>query len=125
MIYYEKHIKLNKSHQNESFDKFKHKNEGNPYRDHCDGSSPEGEWKGCLAFSLKLSWKREKKLIEFTTTMESTCNAGDEGDTGSAPGLGRSPGGGNGNPLQYSCLKNPKDRGPWRATVQRVTKSWT
>ena len=42
---------------------------------------------------------------------ESACNAGDTGDAGSLPGLGRSPGGGNGNPLQYSCLKNPKDRG--------------
>ena len=40
--------------------------------------------------------------------MESTCSAGDAGGTGSVPGLGRSPGGGNGNPLQYSCLKNPK-----------------
>ena len=38
------------------------------------------------------------------------------------PGLGRSPGGGHGNPLQYSCLENPMDRGAWRATVHRVTK---
>ena len=125
VIHYDKHIELNKSYQNESFDKFKlDKNEGNPYRDHCDGSSPEGAWKRCLAFSLKLSWKREKKL-RFTTTMESTCNVGDTGDTGSVAGLGISPGGGNGNPLQYSCLKNPMDRGSWQATVQRVTKSWT
>ena len=43
-------------------------------------------------------------------------------DTGSVPGLGRSPGGGNGNPLQYSCLGNPMDTGAWRATVHRVTK---
>ena len=42
---------------------------------------------------------------------ESTCNAGDAGDTSSIPGSGRSPGGGHGNPLQYSCLKNPMDRG--------------
>ena len=41
------------------------------------------------------------------------------------PGLGRSPGGGHGNPLQYSCLENLMDRGAWRATVQRVTKSQT
>ena len=40
-------------------------------------------------------------------------------------GSGRSPGGGPGNPLQYSCLENPKDRGAWRATVHRVAKSWT
>ena len=41
------------------------------------------------------------------------------------PGLGRSPGGGNGNPLQYSCLENPMDRGAWWATVHEVTRSWT
>ena len=41
------------------------------------------------------------------------------------PGLGRAPGGGHGNPLQYSCLENPMDRGAWRATVHGVTKSWT
>ena len=47
------------------------------------------------------------------------------GDVGLIPGLGRSPGGGNGNPLQYSCLKNAMDRGAWRATVYGVAKSWT
>ena len=47
------------------------------------------------------------------------------GDTGSSPGLGRSPGGGNGNPLQYSCLENPMDRGAWWATVHEVTMSQT
>ena len=53
---------------------------------------------------------------------ESTCNAG---DLGSIPGLGRSPGGGHGNPLQYSCLENPMDRGDWQATVHGVAKSRT
>jgi len=43
---------------------------------------------------------------------------------GSIPGLGRSPGKGNGNPLQYSCLENPMDREAWRATVHRVTKEF-
>ena len=47
------------------------------------------------------------------------------GDLGSIPGSGRRPGEGNGNPLQYSCLKNPRDRGAWRAPVQRVAKSQT
>ena len=46
-------------------------------------------------------------------------NAGDLRDTGSIPGLGRSPGGGHGNPLESSCLENPMDRGAWRAIVHR------
>ena len=53
------------------------------------------------------------------------ANAGDIRDPGSVPGLGRSPGGGHGNPLQYSCLENPMDRGAWWASVPRVAKSWT
>ena len=56
---------------------------------------------------------------------ESACNAGDAGDVGSIPGLGRSPGGGHGNPLQYPCLKNPMDRGSWRATVWATVHSVT
>ena len=56
---------------------------------------------------------------------ESACNAGDTGDVGSIPGSGRSPGGGNGNLLQDSCLKNPMDRGAWWASVQRVAESDT
>ena len=53
------------------------------------------------------------------------ANAGDIRDTGSIPGLGRSPGDRHGNPLQYSCLENLIDRGAWQATVYWVTKSWT
>ena len=53
---------------------------------------------------------------------ESCCNAG---DAGSIPGLGRSPGGENDNPLQYSCLENPTDRGVWGTTIHKVTKRWT
>jgi len=53
------------------------------------------------------------------------ANAGNVTDAGSIPGSGRNPGGWNGNPLQYSCLLNPMDRGAWQATVHRVTKSWT
>ena len=52
---------------------------------------------------------------------ESACNAG---DLSSVPGLGRSPGEGNGNLLQYSCLENSMDRGAWWATVHGVVKSW-
>ena len=51
---------------------------------------------------------------------ESTCSAG---DLGSVPGLGRSPGEGNGNPLQYSCLESPMDRGAWQAIVHGVANS--
>ena len=47
------------------------------------------------------------------------------GDLGTIPGLRRSPGGGHGNPLQYSCLENPMDRGGWQATIHGVAKSWT
>ena len=49
-------------------------------------------------------------------------NSPNVGDLGSVPGLGRFPGEGNSNPLQYSCLENPMDRGAWRATVHEVTK---
>ena len=52
----------------------------------------------------------------------SSANAGDVREVGSVPELGRSPGGGHGNPLQYSCLENPKD--PSKLTVHRVTKRW-
>ena len=54
-----------------------------------------------------------------------TASAGDARDAGFIPGSGRSPGGGNGNPLQYSCLDNPMDKGAWWATVHEVTKNWT
>ena len=53
------------------------------------------------------------------------ADAEDTEDASSIPGLGRSPAGGNGSPLQYSCLENPMDRGVWRATEQRATKSRT
>ena len=52
-------------------------------------------------------------------------DAGDARDASSIPGLGRSLGGGNGNPLQYSCLENRMDRGAWQATVHEFTESWT
>ena len=53
------------------------------------------------------------------------ANAGDIGDSGLIPGLGRSPREGNGNPLQYSCLENSMDRGVWQATVHGVANSQT
>ena len=56
---------------------------------------------------------------------ESACKAGATRDAGSVARLGGYPGGGHGNPLQYSCLENPMDRGAWQTTVHRVAKSWT
>ena len=63
-----------------------------------------------------------RRLPYSSDDKESACNAG---DLGLIPRSGRSPGEGNGNPLQYSCLENPMDRGAWWATVYRVTKSQT
>ena len=54
---------------------------------------------------------------------EPTCGAGDAGDAGSIPGSGRSPGGGHSNPLPYSCLENPMDRGVRQAAGHRVMKN--
>ena len=54
---------------------------------------------------------------------DTPVNAGDSRDVGSIPGLGRSPGLGNGNPLQYSCQENSMDRGAWWATVHEVAES--
>ena len=53
------------------------------------------------------------------------ANSGDKRDLGTVPGSGKTPGGGHGNPLQYSCLENPMDRKAWRATVHRVPNSQT
>ena len=69
---------------------------------------------GRLAMSEVLPFSSDGK--------ESACNAE---DLGSIPGLGRSSGKGSGNPLQYSCLENPRDRGAWRATVHGVADSQT
>ena len=64
-------------------------------------------------------WEKYMSFPYSSVGKESACNAG---DLGSVPAFGRSPGEGNGNPLQYSCLENPMDRGAWRATVYGVTR---
>ena len=84
----------------------------------------------CCVFPISKCWSHLQDLVPslFTFTgKESTCNAGDTGDMGLIPRSGRSPGRGNGNPPQYSCLENPVERGAWQAITQRVTKSrtWT
>ena len=61
----------------------------------------------------------------FPSSTEGKASACNAGDLGSIPGLGRSPGEGNGYPLQYSCLRNPMDREAWQGTVHGVTKSQT
>ena len=63
-------------------------------------------------------WKLWFEILGGSDGKESACSAGDQG---SIPGSGRSPGEGNGNPLQYSCLENPMDRGAWWALVHGVT----
>ena len=60
------------------------------------------------------------KLPQWLSGKDSVCNVGTAGDVGSIPDWGRQPGGGHGNPFQYSCLENPKDRGAWQATVHGV-----
>ena len=62
---------------------------------------------------------RNKGFPDSSVGKEFDCNAG---DSSLIPGLGRSPGEGNGNPLQYSCLENPRDRGTWQATVHGVIR---
>ena len=65
------------------------------------------------------------KILGFPGGSDGKVSACSAGDLGSIPGSGRSPGEGNGNPLQHSCLENPMDRGAWWATVHGVTKSQT
>ena len=74
--------------------------------------------------SLILSQKISLNLSQVVLVVKNLpANARDIRDTGSNPGLGRSPGGGHGIPSQYSCLENPMDRGVWQATVHRITES--
>ena len=65
------------------------------------------------------------KFASFPGGSDGKASAYNAGDPGSIPVSGRSPGEGNGNPVEYSCLENPMDRGAWQATVHGVAKSWT
>ena len=76
---------------------------------------------GFVKTDLKQAWAYQVVLAK----RNSPANTGDIRDEGSIPGLGRSPAREYGNPLQYACMKNPMDRGVWRATVHGVAKSWT
>ena len=86
------------------------------------GSSKKQESSRKTSISALLTMPKPLEFPGSSEDKASTCHAGDQG---SIPGLGRSPGEGNGNPLQYSCLENPMDRGAWPATVHGVTKSQT
>ena len=96
--------------------------------------------KDCLAFILQAKGKHQNAREETSSDqliwllLSISCFPGDTvvknlplnaGEAGSIPGFGRSPGVGNGNPFQYSCLENSINRGIWWATVHRVAKSWT
>ena len=94
-------------------------------------SRPEPEYlePGISKPSFLASFSLNGNNICFTevalVVKNSPANAGDERDMGLIPGLGRSPGGGHGNPLQYSRLENPMDRGAWQVTVHGIAKSQT
>ena len=91
---------------------------------------PESPWVTGSSFPHILRAKQtgESKQQQGASLVAKTiknlpANAGDAGELGLILGLGRYPGVGSGNPLQYSCLENPTDRGAWQATVLRVAKS--
>ena len=84
-------------------------------------SLPKINWLLFIWVYLWASWASQVALV----VKNSPTNRGDPKDLGSIPESERSPGGGHGTPLQYSCLENPMDRGAWQATVHRVAKSWT
>ena len=93
----------------------------------------DGEGLGSLAFcgpwgrkgSDMTERENNQVLFKLALLLWPSGNAGDTGNVGLIPGSGRLPGGGHGNPLQYSCLENPMDRGAWRAAVRGVAKSQT
>ena len=85
-------------------------------------SSFEESWSSILHNVLQSAFEG---FLVGTVVKNLPASARDIRDVGSTPGLGRSPGGGHGNPLQYSCLENPMDRGAWQATVHTVAKSGT
>ena len=75
--------------------------------------------------SIKLFLNISKAVVGFPRWLSDKESECQPKDLGTIPGLGRSPGKGNDNPFQYSCLENPMDRGAQQATVHGVTKSWT
>ena len=78
-----------------------------------------------MNLKIMMLFERSRASQVALVVKNPSANAGDVKDSGSIPGLGRSPRGGHGNPFQYSCLENLMDRGAWRATVHGVAQSWT
>ena len=94
----------------------------------CFGGNYFPPFWGCLLILFIVFFAVQKLLRASQVTLvvkNLSANAGDPRDVGSIPGSERSPGGGNGNPVQGSCLGNPTDKGDWQATVYGVTKSLT
>ena len=80
----------------------------------------------CIVHRVANSQTRPSNFhLRASLVAQTVASARNTGNLGSVPGLGRSLGEGNGNPLQYSCLENPMDGVAWQATVHGVTKSWT
>ena len=89
-------------------------------------SNPVQSWSTKQKGGMIPLWSPHTGAFQMARAVKNLpANVGDIRDTGSIPGWGRSPGGGYGNPLQGSCLENPMDRGAWRATVHRVSKTQT
>ena len=109
---------------------------GNPLQCSCLENPRDGGAWWAAVYGVTQSWTQLKRLNSSSSKhtrgfpdgsagKESTCNARDTGDVGLIPRSGRSPGGGHGNLLQYSCLENPMDSGTWWATVQWIAKNQT
>ena len=97
-----------------------------PFPSPGDLPYPEVEHVSWIPGTLFLSHLRFQKASQVGLVVKRlTANARDIRDVGLIPGRGKSPGEGHGNPLQYSCLENPMDRGAWQATVHGVTKGQT
>ena len=113
------------------------KGNGNPLQCSCLENPRDGGAWWTAVYGVAQSWTRLKRLSSSSSISDfwasqvalvvknMPANAEDVRDTGLIPGLKRSPGGGNGNQLQSSCLENSMDRGAWQATVPRVSKSGT
>ena len=86
-----------------------------------------GKFSPTSLFSSRIQVHHDKasQVALVVKNLNPAASTGDEGDTGSNLGVGKRPSAGNSNPLQYSCLENPMDRGAWQATIPRVAKSWT